>query len=74
MYPTGDVAQTDTAHCTIDIPCIRDGLSNDFILAAVREQLSVLTDPGYWDDRGYAITAAAAAAYAQAAYDTFTVT
>jgi len=69
MYPTGNVAQTGTITMTLTVPVINDGLSNDFLLAAIRSQLNFLADPSSWDDVGFTVTADEAAAYGQSMVD-----
>jgi hypothetical protein len=55
------------------VPVINDGISNDFVLAAVRAQLNALADASIWDDTDFTVSADAAAAYAQSMVDSITL-
>jgi hypothetical protein len=73
-YPTGNDPQSDTLTLTATIPYDNDGIANDFLLDAILGSLFALTNPASWNDAGYTVTAAQAAAMAQTVYDGITLT
>lgn len=74
IYPTGDLAQTDTVTLTITVPVLKDNVANDFILSAITGQLVYLTNNYAWRDTGYTITADQAAAMALDVFNSMTIT
>lgn len=73
MFPTGNNAQTDTAVVTLQVPVLKDGDANDFVLDALQTILLQLAQPFAWLDTNYSISAAQAAAYGQSIIDTMTI-
>lgn len=66
IYPTGDVAQTDHVTVTLTVAFKLDDKANDWLLSALIGQIVYLTNTYAWRDQGYVITAAEAAAAAEA--------
>lgn len=74
MYPTGDTVANATVTLTVSVAFSNDGIANDWLLQAVRNQLIQLTSPSIWDDDGYTVTAQQAADAALAMYNSLTLT